>query len=54
MESEEMVEEMTTKTVVTRVSPFRAHLCLDRLANCGPVRCPSLEHGPRLGRRALP
>ena len=49
-----MVEEMVTETMMTRVSPFRAHLCLGRLTDRGPVRRPRLERGLRLGRRALP
>ena len=54
-----MVEEMATEMEMTWVSPFCAHLCLDRLclgrlANRGPVRHPNLEHGLRLGHLALP
>ena len=54
MKQEEMVEEMATKTVATRVSPFRAHLCPNRLANRGPIRRLCLERGLHLGRPALP
>ena len=49
-----MVEEMVTETMMMRVSPFRAHLCLDRLTDRGPVRRLHLESGLRLGRLALP
>ena len=49
-----MVEEMVTEMMTTRVSPFRAHLCLDRLAGRGPVRRLCLERGLHLGRLALP
>ena len=43
-----MVVEMVAKMVTSQVSPFRAHLCLDRLADRTPVR------RLRLGRLALP
>ena len=46
-------EEMVIEIVTTQVSPFRAHLCLDRLANCGPVRRLRPERGLHLGRLAL-
>ena len=49
-----MVVEMVAEMVTTRVSPFRAHLCLDRLADRGPVRRLRLERGLNLGRPALP
>ena len=50
---------MVTGMAMTRVSPFRARLGLDRLrfdrlADRGPIRRPHLEHGLRLGRLALP
>ena len=41
-------EEMVAETVASRVSPFRAHLCLDHLADRDPVRRLRLE------RLALP
>ena len=44
----EMVAEMVTEMVTSQVSPFRAHLCLDRLANRAPIQC------FHLGRMALP
>ena len=44
-----MVKEMA----MTRVSPFRARLCFDHLADCGPVWHPHLVRGLRLGRLAL-
>ena len=49
-----MVEEMVTGMVKTRVSPFHAHLCLDRLADRGPVRRLCLKRGLHLGRLAHP
>ncbi|XP_044354719.1 glycosyltransferase-like KOBITO 1 [Triticum aestivum] len=41
---------MVTEMMTMRVSPFHAHLCLDRLADRGPVRRLCLEHGLHLGR----
>ena len=41
-------EEMVVETVASHVSPFRAHLSLDRLADRDPVR------RLHLGRLALP
>ena len=46
--------EMVTEMAMTRVSPFRTHLCLDRLADRGPVQRPRLEHGLHPGHLALP
>ena len=54
MKQEEMVVEMATKTVATRVSSFHAHLCLDRLADRSPIRRLRPERGLHLGRLALP
>ena len=45
---------MVAEMVTSRVSPFRAHLCLDRLADHGPVQRLYLERGLRFGCQALP
>ena len=45
---------MVAEMVTTRVSPFRAHLCLDRLTDRDHVRHLRLERGLLLGRMALP
>ena len=44
-----MVEEMVAEMVTTRVSPFRADLYLDRLADRSPVWHLHLERGLHLG-----
>ena len=51
---EETVAEMVTEMAMTQVFPFRDRLCLDCLADRGPVRHLHLEHGLRLGWLALP
>ena len=54
MKQEETVAEMVTEMAMTQVFPFRDCLCLDHLADRGPVRHLHLEHGLRLGRSGLP
>ena len=51
---EETVAEMVTELAMTQVFPFRDRLCLDRLADRGPVQRPRLEHGLHPGHLALP
>ena len=50
----EMEAEMVTEMAMTLVSPCRARLCLDRLADRGPVRRLHLERGLRLGQLSFP
>ena len=45
---------MVTEMAMMQVFPFCDCLCLDRLADRGPVRHLHLEHGLRLGRLGLP
>ena len=54
MKQKETEAEMVTEMAMTRVSPFRARLCLDRLTDRGPVRHLHLKQGLHLGRLVLP
>jgi hypothetical protein len=48
------MEEMATEMMTTQAYHVRAHLCLDRLADRGPVQHLCLGRGLPLERPALP